>query len=100
LLPELNSKEEAKMIAERICVSLKQPWKLKNNTFQTFLSIGVALYPQDGTSVTTLLNNADQALYKAKNKGRDKYNSMSFKIVKIIKGNIANFRNDKVVKFD
>jgi predicted signal transduction protein with EAL and GGDEF domain len=73
---------------------------LKNNTFQTSLSIGVALYSQDGTSVTTLLNNAHQALYKAKNKGRDKYNSMSFKIVKIIKGNIANFRNDKVVKFD
>jgi diguanylate cyclase (GGDEF)-like protein len=70
LLPELNSKEEAKMIAERICVSLKQPWKLKNNTFQTSSSIGVALYPQDGTSVTTLMNNADQALYKAKNQGR------------------------------
>jgi diguanylate cyclase (GGDEF)-like protein len=70
MLPELHSKKEAKIIAERICAPLKQPWKLKKNTCQRSTSIGVAMYPRDGTSVTTLLINADQALYNANNQGR------------------------------
>jgi diguanylate cyclase (GGDEF)-like protein/PAS domain S-box-containing protein len=70
ILPDVPSREQAAFIAERLCASLQQPWKLSKHECITSSSIGVALYPQNGTNVQTLLSHADQALYNAKRDGR------------------------------
>jgi diguanylate cyclase (GGDEF)-like protein/PAS domain S-box-containing protein len=70
ILPDIPSREQAAFIAERLCASLQQPWELKKYECITSSSIGVALYPQNGTTVQALLSHADQALYKAKRDGR------------------------------
>lgn len=70
----LNSKEEAEKIISRLCESLKEPWAIdENHVLKTSSSMGVALYPNDGSTIETLLNMADTALYEAKKNGRGQY---------------------------
>jgi diguanylate cyclase (GGDEF)-like protein/PAS domain S-box-containing protein len=61
---------QAVMIAERLCLVLQEPWSLPCGELKTTSSIGVALYPDAGLSVHTLLRHADEALYQAKRAGR------------------------------
>jgi diguanylate cyclase (GGDEF)-like protein/PAS domain S-box-containing protein len=70
ILSDVSTQEQAAFIAERICVSLQQPWELSANKLISSSSIGVALYPQHGTCAQSLLRHADQALYIAKREGR------------------------------
>lgn len=70
----LNNKEEAETIISRLCESLKQPWQIdEEHLLKTSSSIGIALYPNDGSTIETLLNKADTALYAAKKNGRGQY---------------------------
>ena len=57
-------------IAKRLCESLCQPWNLRGHMINTSSSIGIALCPESGEDVHTLLRNADDALYQAKRAGR------------------------------
>ncbi len=52
---------------------LHQPIMIAGHEIFVSLSIGIAIYPNDGDSPETLLKNADAAMYKAKNNGRDTY---------------------------
>jgi diguanylate cyclase (GGDEF)-like protein/PAS domain S-box-containing protein len=70
ILSDVSTQEQAAFIAERICVSLQQPWELSANKLISTSSIGVALYPQHGTCAQSLLRHADEALYIAKREGR------------------------------
>lgn len=72
LLPDTD-KDEAIRIVERILDSLQEEWRIRGNAFATTSSIGVAMYPEDGTTMETLIANADHALYKAKENGRNTY---------------------------
>ncbi|MDL4841786.1 diguanylate cyclase domain-containing protein [Aquibacillus rhizosphaerae] len=71
LLTTLDSVDEAKLIVKRICDSLKEEWRINDYVFQTTSSFGVALYPGDGNTVHELISKADEALYKAKDSGRN-----------------------------
>lgn len=73
LLPAINQPDDAVEIAERILQRLKQPRLLGGQEFRTTTSIGVTVYPQDGADPETLLRNADTAMYRAKDVGRDNY---------------------------
>lgn len=61
---------QAVTIAERLCLALQAPWMLPCGELRSTSSIGVALYPDAGPSVHTLLRHADEALYEAKRAGR------------------------------
>ena len=61
---------QARQIAERLCVMLRDSWTLSCGVLYTTSSVGVALYPQDGDSAHALLRRADEALYAAKRAGR------------------------------
>ena len=64
-------------IAKEILRSVAQPLKLKSQEVVLFSSIGIVLYPEDGTSPQELLKNADTAMYHAKDAGGNKYQFFS-----------------------
>lgn len=73
LLPNIRKAEDAAKIAQRTLDALKQPFYLEGHQLHISSSIGIALYPQDGEDVQMLLKNADAALYRAKEHGRNNY---------------------------
>jgi diguanylate cyclase len=66
LLPNLRSVEDAEGVAERLILALREPVQLAMNSLVITPSVGIAVYPQDGTDAETLLRNADLAMYFAK----------------------------------
>ncbi|MCT7949835.1 EAL domain-containing protein [Ancylothrix sp. C2] len=73
LLPNLNSAEDASSIAQRILEALRPAFDIEQNQLHITSSIGIALYPHDGEDAETLIKNADIALYRAKEEGRNNY---------------------------
>jgi diguanylate cyclase (GGDEF)-like protein/PAS domain S-box-containing protein len=62
--------EAAAALAERMLAAVAEDFTLEGQQLRSGLSIGVAIYPTDGADATTLLGNADAALYRAKADGR------------------------------
>jgi diguanylate cyclase (GGDEF)-like protein/PAS domain S-box-containing protein len=73
VLPNLASPNDAAKVAQRIADQLTPPFLLQNHELHVTASIGIALFPQDGHDMTTLLQNADAAMYRAKRQGRNNY---------------------------
>ena len=70
ILRDVVSAEAAEAVALRIVQSLQQPVNLAGKDHTVCASIGIALFPQDGEAIDTLLRNADTAMYRAKDLGR------------------------------
>ena len=73
LLPVLHSSEDAARIARKVLDAVRAPIYLSEREFYTTTSVGIAIYPEDGTDAESLLKNADTAMYQAKEHGRDNY---------------------------
>ncbi len=73
LLPGNKDEIEISYLVERFLQQLKYPFEIEGHQIRLTGSIGVALYPRDGTSVNELLSNSDAALYRAKDKGRNTF---------------------------
>ncbi|WML51233.1 PAS domain S-box protein [Neobacillus sp. PS3-12] len=71
LLLEIQEKQDAIKIADRILTSLREPWQIGKHVFLTTSSIGIAFYPKDGISRHELMKHADTALYEAKENGKN-----------------------------
>ena len=77
LLPE-NSKQEAHALGNKIREMVeKTPFVIRRETLWMTLSIGVASLPDDALDLESLIQKADQALYRAKREGRNKVCSSS-----------------------
>ncbi len=63
--------EDLSGVVQRLHAAIAQPWVSGRREFHVTSSIGVALYPGDGASADVLLRNADAAMYKAKENGRN-----------------------------
>jgi predicted signal transduction protein with EAL and GGDEF domain len=73
VLSDVTDVKHIKRVASRILDSLSQPIALQSYNPVVTPSIGIALYPQDGTDADTLVRNADTAMYVAKAEGRACY---------------------------
>ena len=73
LLPALARSEDAAVVAQKILEAIRYPFHIEGREFFTTTSIGISLYPEDGTDAATLIKNADTAMYQAKEEGRDNY---------------------------
>lgn len=73
VLHEITSPNDASLVAEKINHELIQPFLIDDNEITIGVSIGIAIYPNDGDDALVLLKNADTAMYAAKNLGRNKY---------------------------
>ena len=69
----IGSEDTVSVIASRIITVLTPPFSYEGHQFVVTPSIGIALYPQDGTNAEDLLMNADSAMYRAKFAGRNNY---------------------------
>ena len=65
-----NQPETATALADRLLATVVAEFEIDGQALKAGLSIGVAIYPEDGTDATMLLAHADAALYRAKNEGR------------------------------
>ena len=70
LLDPVPRPEQAEAVAARVVDVLSQPFVLQGREIRLSASAGIALYPQDGQDVETLIRFADQAMYAAKAAGR------------------------------
>src|SRR4051794_38833068 len=66
LLPEVESTEAATAVAGRLCAALEAPFVLHGLTVHLEASLGIALFPEHGEDVETLVQRADVAMYVAK----------------------------------
>lgn len=73
LLPQVQRVDDIAKIAQSIMERFVQPFILSDMEIYTTLSIGIALYPNDGEDADTLMKNADTALSRAKEQGRNNY---------------------------
>jgi len=73
ILPSVDAIENATDVAERILGALRCERTIENREFRTTGSIGITTFPGDGDDAATLLRNADTAMYRAKDHGRDNY---------------------------
>jgi diguanylate cyclase (GGDEF)-like protein/PAS domain S-box-containing protein len=73
LLSDIGSPEECSLILERILTSVKSPVEMEGSHVTVSASIGVSLYPQDHADADTLIRHADQAMYLAKEAGKNRF---------------------------
>lgn len=71
LLPDLHAADEAEMIAAKIVAGSSIPIRVDEAPVSVTVSIGVATYPQEGPDADSLLRCADEAMYAAKQEGKN-----------------------------
>ena len=73
LLTQTSHEEEIELVAHKILKTLAWPYDINGHEAFMSCSIGIAIYPKDGSETTTLVKNADTALYRAKDLGRNNF---------------------------
>ncbi|NML27191.1 putative bifunctional diguanylate cyclase/phosphodiesterase [Zoogloea dura] len=77
LLPCQSDEAPIERIADDIITALDRPFTLGNDVAYVSASIGITLYPRDGDTLASILKNADQAMYHAKDAGRNRFSYYS-----------------------
>ncbi len=73
ILAELRQPEDAMTVAQKILETVQEPLTIADMPIVATASIGISIYPVDGTDPEALLRNADSAMYRAKEAGRNTY---------------------------
>ena len=73
ILGDLTDTGHVDDVAQKIIDRLAQPFYLGSEVIYASASIGITLYPNDASDLDALMKNADQAMYVAKNRGRNRY---------------------------
>jgi diguanylate cyclase (GGDEF)-like protein/PAS domain S-box-containing protein len=73
IIPDLKTTEDTIPVAQKIVDSFRKPFLIGTQQLFVTTSIGIAVYPNDGTDGDILLKNADKAMYQAKQTGRNRY---------------------------
>jgi diguanylate cyclase (GGDEF)-like protein/PAS domain S-box-containing protein len=73
LLPQIPHEEEAAKFSQRILDVFRESFVVEGNRIRITTSIGIAIYPEGGKDIESLLKSADTAMYWAKEQGRDIY---------------------------
>jgi diguanylate cyclase (GGDEF)-like protein len=72
LLSEVARADHAALSADKILAALRAPHRIEDRDLRITASVGIGVYPDDGTDAETLLKNADRALLHAKENGRNR----------------------------
>lgn len=77
LLTDINNTNDVRIVAEKILLSLSRPFMLQGQEIISTVSIGITLTPEDSIDSNTLMKNADLAMYRAKELGRNNFQFFS-----------------------
>ena len=72
IVPQLADKAQLQLIADNLLDNLSRPYVLAEERVYISASIGISVYPDDASDSGEIMRNADQAMYEAKNKGRNR----------------------------
>ncbi|MBT2582623.1 sensor domain-containing diguanylate cyclase [Planococcus sp. ISL-109] len=78
LLPEVKTVEQAVSIAQSVKLAMNMPWDLEDGPVNITASMGIALIKKAGATVSSVLKNADLAMYESKQAGRNTYRISRF----------------------
>jgi diguanylate cyclase (GGDEF)-like protein len=70
--------DDSSLVAEKILAALTEPVAAGGRRFEIGASIGISIYPRDGTTPEALLKHADAAMYRVKEAGKNRYQYYSF----------------------
>lgn len=70
---DVSSFDDAAKIAHKLIHAFRSPFILEDNKVSSSLSIGIAIYPDHGSNIETLIKNVDMAMYKAKESGKNNF---------------------------
>ncbi len=73
LVCDIHQRDDALKIAQKVIESCRNPLTINGSDVSVTASLGVAMYPDDGSDLHTLIKKSDQALYYVKENGRDGY---------------------------
>ncbi len=73
LMPSVHCIEDVELVANKLMSAFARPFRAGEHEFFMSSSIGVSLFPEHGEDVATLVKNADAAMYRAKAKGRNRF---------------------------
>jgi diguanylate cyclase (GGDEF)-like protein/PAS domain S-box-containing protein len=73
VLSNFSSAQDANLVAQKIMAEFDEPFRLEGSDIYVTASIGITLYPNDSLDQDTLIKNADAAMYRAKEAGRNSY---------------------------
>lgn len=73
MLTDVHDIEDVSIVAQKLLAEFEKPFQLEHHTLSSSISMGIALYPDDGKHFEALLQRADTAMYKAKEAGRNTY---------------------------
>ena len=73
VIPDLHDASYAATVAQKILDSITMPYVIRDIELHTSVSIGISIYPDDGTANEELIANADVAMYRAKEVGRNNF---------------------------
>jgi diguanylate cyclase (GGDEF)-like protein len=73
LLGNLPSERDAGLVARQLIKALSRPFEVDGHTIYVGASVGISIYPVDGTEGAELLKKADSAMYRAKDMGRNRF---------------------------
>ena len=71
--PEIETAADAERVARRIALAISEPFELHGHSMDIGASVGVALSPEHGVAIESLMRAADIAMYRAKNAGGGRY---------------------------
>ncbi|MBZ9752291.1 EAL domain-containing protein [Deinococcus sp. HMF7604] len=77
LLPDVRATEHVERVIDKLMQAVTAPYTVAGRQLNITLSLGVALYPEDGQDTETLLQHADAAMYRAKGEGRNRHSFFS-----------------------
>ncbi len=101
LLTNCRDENDVALVADKIIASFLEPFHINNYNIRVGVSMGITLYPNDADKIKDLLRNADIAMYKAKEEGKNKYVFFQDKMYKrITKRHILENNLKEAIKND
>ena len=73
LIEHFSNPEDAAQVAKKIIQEISKPITIQENAYATSASIGISIYPDNGNEASQLIQNADAAMYRSKERGKNTY---------------------------
>ncbi|MBI5618173.1 MAG: EAL domain-containing protein [Gammaproteobacteria bacterium] len=77
IAPEISRRSDCALLADKLLQEIRAPIQVGNESVAVSASIGIALFPDDGTDRIALVKACDSAMYAAKGRGRNRYSFFS-----------------------